>query len=114
MNCYLHPSRPAVGTCVHCGNFICDVCDVVAGGQHYCKACLQRMGPYQPFGIRRFTRSRQDRIFAGVCGGLARYFGLDPTLVRVLFAIGALFTGIVPFIVVYLVLAIVAPEDEVF
>lgn len=35
--------------------------------------------------VRRLTRSRRDRVFAGVCGGLAAYLGLDPVLVRVLY-----------------------------
>ena len=32
---------------------------------------------------RKLTRSRSDRMLAGVCGGLANYFGLDPSLVRI-------------------------------
>ncbi|HDN80110.1 MAG TPA: PspC domain-containing protein [Chloroflexi bacterium] len=35
---------------------------------------------------KKLYRSRKDRIVAGVCGGLAEYFGLDPTLVRIIMA----------------------------
>ncbi|MEZ4727847.1 MAG: PspC domain-containing protein [Caldilineaceae bacterium] len=36
---------------------------------------------------KRLYRSRNDRMVAGVCGGLAHYFGIDPTLVRLAFAV---------------------------
>ena len=42
---------------------------------------------------RRLYRSRSNRRIAGVCGGIADYFGVDPTLVRVIAVIFALFFG---------------------
>ena len=42
---------------------------------------------------KRLTRSTSDRMIAGVAGGLADYFGLDPVLVRVLFVALAIFGG---------------------
>jgi phage shock protein C len=42
---------------------------------------------------RKLYRSRSDRKLAGVCGGLAEFFSLDPTLVRVLFVVLALAGG---------------------
>ena len=42
---------------------------------------------------KRLYRSRSDRRIAGVCGGLAEYFGIDPALVRIVFVILAL-TGV--------------------
>jgi phage shock protein C len=36
-----------------------------------------------PAGSRRLHRSRDDRMIAGVCGGLAQYFGVDPVVVRI-------------------------------
>ncbi len=58
--------------------------------------------------IKRLYRSRQDRMIGGVCGGLGDYFGIDPTLVRLLFVFGTLmgFQGLLA----YLVLLIVVPE----
>lgn len=48
--------------------------------------------PYgQPRPVKRLTRSRDDQMIAGVCGGIARYAGLDPTLIRVLAVIAAIF-----------------------
>jgi phage shock protein C len=42
---------------------------------------------------KRFTRSRTDRTVAGVAGGLAEYFDVDATLVRLLFVVGTLLGG---------------------
>ncbi len=42
---------------------------------------------------RKLYRSRNERMIAGVCGGLGEYFGIDPTLVRLLFVVATLFGG---------------------
>ena len=42
---------------------------------------------------RRLYRSGSERMIGGVCGGLAEYFDIDPTLVRLLFVLAALFGG---------------------
>jgi phage shock protein C len=60
----------------------------------------------------RILRSRTNRVFAGVCGGLAETYGSDPTAVRLLAAILAVITGIFPMLLVYLVAAIVIPEHD--
>ena len=39
---------------------------------------------------RRFVRSIDDRSIAGVCGGIAEYFGIDSTLVRIIFVVGVI------------------------
>ena len=44
-------------------------------------------------GHRTLVRNRKGRLLAGVCGGVADYFGLDVTLVRVIWAVAALMTG---------------------
>lgn len=57
------------------------------------------------------VRSRQDRVIAGVCGGIARRFGLNPTLVRVLYVLVSIFSAAFPGIVVYLVLWALMPNE---
>ena len=57
---------------------------------------------------RKLTRSN-DRMIAGVCAGLAEYFGFDTTLVRVAYALLTVFTA-VSGLIVYLILMIVMPE----
>ncbi len=59
---------------------------------------------------KRLYRSRSDRMFSGLCAGLGQYIGLDPTVVRALFALSAIFLFPMP-IVVYLVLMFVVPEE---
>jgi phage shock protein PspC (stress-responsive transcriptional regulator) len=59
---------------------------------------------------RRFLRSRTNRVLAGVCGGIAEYYGSDVNAVRLVAVLIAIFTGIVPLLVVYLVAAILLPE----
>jgi phage shock protein C len=57
-------------------------------------------------------RSRSDRMIAGVVGGLAKYFGVDPTLARVLYVIGSIVSAAFPGILVYLVLWAIVPEGD--
>jgi len=64
-------------------------------------------GQYPPPPYRRLTRTSWDAPISGVCGGLARYFGLDPTLVRVLAVLLAVFTfpaAIIAYIVAWAVM----------
>lgn len=63
----------------------------------------------ESFGRAGLVRPRDDRIIAGVCAGLARRFGVDPTLVRVLFVLSILLPG--PQVVVYLLLWILMPAE---
>lgn len=60
--------------------------------------------------IRKLYRSRSDRIIAGVCGGLADYFSIDSTLMRVIYVVLFLITGVVPLIVAYLIMWVLVPE----
>ena len=57
------------------------------------------------------TRSRRNRMIAGVCGGLAQSLGWDPTLVRVLYVVVSVMSAAFPGILVYLVLWVVMPES---
>jgi phage shock protein C len=58
----------------------------------------------------RLYRSRRDRVLAGVAGGLADYLDVDPSLVRVTWAILTLFSGGALFLV-YVLMAIIVPEE---
>jgi phage shock protein C len=62
--------------------------------------------------VRRLYRSRTNRVLAGVCGGIAEHYGSDPTAVRLAAVVLALFTGIVPMVVAYIVAALVVPEKD--
>ncbi len=58
---------------------------------------------------KRLYRSRSDRRISGVCGGIADYFKMDPTLVRILFVLGLLFVGGTFW--AYIILMILIPEE---
>ena len=57
-------------------------------------------------------RSRSDRMIAGVCAGLANYFGIDPTLGRVLYVVGSVISVAFPGILVYVILWALVPEGD--
>jgi len=59
---------------------------------------------------RRLTRSRTDRKIAGVCGGLAVYFGIDPVIPRLIWVFLALGAGIG--ILAYLICWLVIPKEQ--
>jgi phage shock protein C len=58
---------------------------------------------------KRLYRSRNDRMIAGVCGGLGQFLGMDPTIIRLIFVVAVLvgFAGVLA----YLILAVVIPLE---
>ncbi len=68
---------------------------------------LAKGGTMDP--TRKLQRSRTDRKLAGICGGLAQYFNVDPTLVRVLFVLLAVLGG--SGLVLYLAMWIIVPNE---
>lgn len=58
---------------------------------------------------KKLYRIRTGRKILGVCGGLANYFDIDPTIVRVVFALIGLFWG--AGILAYFIMALVIPEN---
>ncbi len=59
---------------------------------------------------KSLTRSRHNKMIAGVCGGLAEYFGWDPTLVRVGYVLASVLFAGFPGLLVYIILALVIPQ----
>ena len=57
---------------------------------------------------RKLYRSRRNRIFLGICGGIGEYFGIDPTVVRVLWAVVSLLWGFG--ILLYIACMIIIPR----
>ena len=60
---------------------------------------------------KRLTRS-SNRMLAGVCGGIADYFEIDPTLVRVGYAALSVFSAGFPGLLLYIILCVVMPTDR--
>ena len=60
---------------------------------------------------RKLRRPRTGRMMAGVCAGISEYFGLDVTLVRVIYALATVFTAFSG-VIIYIILMIIIPEDR--
>jgi phage shock protein C len=95
-------------TCANCQKDI-------AAGSKFCYSCGAKQAetpvsaPPSPYAARkRFVRSTNDRKVAGVCAGVADYFDMDPTLVRVLWALATLIPG--PNVLAYIIIWIAADE----
>lgn len=59
---------------------------------------------------KRLYRSRNNKMVAGVCGGIAEYFGVDPTLIRLAWVLFACLAG--SGLIAYLICAIVIPNAQ--
>ena len=60
---------------------------------------------------KKLRRSSSDKMIAGVCGGLGKYFGLDSTILRLVFVLLLIFAG--TGLLAYLVMWVVIPQDEI-
>ena len=83
-----------------------------------CKHCGSMLAPppdeFASIGgpTKRLMRSTTDRLLAGVCGGLADYLNVDPTLVRIVYVAVCCFTALVPGLLTYLILTFVVPRND--
>ena len=59
---------------------------------------------------KKLYRSRTDRKIWGVCGGLAKYFDIDPTIIRVV-AVASIFVGTLG-IWIYIIMALIVPTES--
>lgn len=59
---------------------------------------------------KRLYRSKKDRMICGVCGGIANYFNIDPTLVRLAFVLITLGAG--SGVLAYIIAAIIIPDER--
>jgi phage shock protein PspC (stress-responsive transcriptional regulator) len=69
----------------------------------------QRPGQQQPY--RQLRRSATNRKLAGVCGGVADYFQVDPTFIRVAFLVVSVLTG-GAFLLAYLLALVIMPDQR--
>jgi phage shock protein C len=88
----------------------CNACGhAIAEDGRFCVHCGTLVGiPATP---RKLMRSRADKKIAGVCAGLAHYFDLDVTVVRILCIFLTLATGVCPGVVTYLLAWIIVPSE---
>ena len=60
---------------------------------------------------KKLYRSMVDKKLCGVCGGIAEYFELDPTVIRLLWVVMTLFTTVFPGVLAYIICAIIVPQQ---
>lgn len=58
---------------------------------------------------KRLYRSQTNKVLAGVMGGVGEYFDIDPVLIRLIYLLLTLFTGVVPGIVGYIFAVLIVP-----
>jgi phage shock protein PspC (stress-responsive transcriptional regulator) len=129
VNCKLHSDRDAVACCISCGNMVCTECDVVVAQKHHCKQCLADAVPasaapaemvrgpvpvaQRAYPPRRLYRSATDRVLGGVCGGIARYSGVDPAMVRLVVAVSMLAgLSVVAYILAWIIIPLEQPDAD--
>jgi phage shock protein PspC (stress-responsive transcriptional regulator) len=102
--------KPAAIKCKHCGSWLAHP------PESYAQFNAPAAGDIDPafsegYASARLTRSTRDAMGFGVLGGMGRFFGVDPTLLRIAYALGTFFTAIIPGILVYVILAMIIPGD---
>ena len=56
-------------------------------------------------------RNRTSKVLGGISGGFGTFFGMDPVIWRLIFALGALFSGGFPFVAIYIIMWIFIPKE---
>ncbi len=60
---------------------------------------------------KQLYRSKKNRIFAGICGGIGEYLAVDPVVVRVVWLLVVIFTGFMPGLLAYILAIYIIPEE---
>ena len=60
---------------------------------------------------KKLYRSTSNKMLAGVCGGIAEYFNVDPTIISLAYVLLSVFTAAFPGIIVYILAMIIIPSD---
>jgi len=61
---------------------------------------------------KKLYRSKTNKVFAGICAGIANYFDMDTTLVRVIWLLTVIFSGIFPGVLAYIIMIFVIPQES--
>lgn len=58
---------------------------------------------------KRLYRSEKNKVFAGICGGLGEYLNIDPTVLRIVWLLIVIFSGIFPGVIAYVFAIFIMP-----
>jgi phage shock protein C len=103
--------KPAAIKCKHCGTWLAPPPEPFAQPDPSASGYVDPVlgGGYVP--PRRLTRSTGDAMACGVLAGVGRFFGFDPTWLRIAYAVGTFFTAIIPGVIIYGMLTLIIPGD---
>lgn len=62
---------------------------------------------------KKLYKSSTDKKISGVCAGFGEFFGIDATIIRVIYAVATFFTASFPGVILYIILAFILPENPV-
>ena len=62
--------------------------------------------------MKRLGKSRTNKVISGVCGGIGEYFNVDPSIVRIIWVVGSIFSAGWLGLILYIVCACVLPENQ--
>ncbi len=62
--------------------------------------------------VKKLYRSKDNKVFAGICGGIGEYFSVDPVAVRLFWLILAIFSGVFPGVIAYFFALLVVPKHS--
>ena len=60
--------------------------------------------------MKRLTLSQTNKKLSGLCGGIAEYAGIDPTVIRLIVLVGTLITGVLPGLFIYAAASVIVPK----
>jgi phage shock protein PspC (stress-responsive transcriptional regulator) len=103
--------KQAAIKCKHCGTWLAPPPDEFAHDDPYPPAYADALlnDGFAP--TRKLSRVPSNAMIYGVFSGFGRYFGIDPTWLRIAYACGTFFTAFVPGIILYLMLSWIIPKD---
>ena len=64
--------------------------------------------------MKKLKRSNKEKMIAGVCGGIAAYFDMDPSIVRIIYVVVSVLSVAFPGILVYIIMWVVIPKSEIY
>ena len=62
--------------------------------------------------LKRLYKSKDNKVFAGVIGGIGEYFNVDPVILRLLWVLILVFTAFFPGLIVYIIAAMIVPKKR--
>lgn len=61
--------------------------------------------------IKKLFRSKENKVFAGILGGLGEYFEVDPVLLRLIWMVIVILSGVLPGVLVYFIAVLIVPRQ---